>query len=329
MKYRFFIALAALFTLAACNKERGCMDPASVNYNAAAQVDDGSCRYAPKADVINTAIQSCQAPFLVVFSFEGSNLTGNETYSWNFGNGQTSNQKNPSTTYLASGTYTVNLTIGNGNGSSTTTYNLTLNSSYTPSVFFDFYAESNNYRVPALINFRNYSQYVGNFKWEFGDNSASIETSPAKIYTTPGNYTVKLEGTCDSTTYNFTRNIQILGPPFAMEITQINLNLNQNYAGSPFYIEILYDGVSRGFTNSFLISSFPYSFYLPLNLFSGSATINNLTYTPPKEIRLRVWQENINEIVKSYTFTTGWWQSNYYPAQVKWDDNTNLVLNYY
>jgi len=328
--FTLFISAALMVTTASCNREKGCMDPNSVNYNSAAQVDDGSCRYAPKVDVITPTIESCKAPFQVRFTAEGANLTGIESYSWNFGNGQTSTLTQPTTIFSTSGTYTINLTVSNGNGSTSSSYTLTLANSYTPSVFFDFYMERNNFRAPAQANFRNYSQFVNSFKWEFGDNSASIETSPTKIYTTPGSYTVKLEGTCDGATYSYTRNVEILGPPFAMELTQFNLNLNnQTYAGQDFYIEILYDGVSRGLAQIVYIPTFPYSFYLPLDLAWGTATITNLGYAPAREIRINVWQDNTNQVVKNYTFTTGWWQTNFYPKQVTWSDNTSLVLNYY
>ncbi|MGZ8517000.1 MAG: PKD domain-containing protein, partial [Chitinophagaceae bacterium] len=52
--------------------------------------------------------RSCQAPFAVNFQNQSSG-PGTITYAWNFGNGQTSTVRNPSTVYNTAGTYTVRL----------------------------------------------------------------------------------------------------------------------------------------------------------------------------------------------------------------------------
>jgi PKD repeat protein len=59
------------------------------------------------------------APLDVTFS---DSSTGNPTsWSWSFGDGQTSNAQNPVHTYATAGTYTVSLTAGNGTSSDTST----------------------------------------------------------------------------------------------------------------------------------------------------------------------------------------------------------------
>jgi hypothetical protein len=121
----------------------------------------------------------------------------------------------------------------------------------------------------------------------------------------PGKYTVKLEGKCDGSTYSHTSEVEIKGPPVALELTQVSLNLNNtNYGGRTFHLEVQYDGVTRAISNSALISSFPYSFYFPANLLSGTHVIGNLIYVPAKEIRIKVWQDDVNEVIKNYTCFT-------------------------
>lgn len=61
---------------------------------------------------------SGNAPLAVQFTDESSNP---QTWSWNFGNGQTSTQQNPLVTYNSAGTYTVSLTVTNSDGSNTNT----------------------------------------------------------------------------------------------------------------------------------------------------------------------------------------------------------------
>ena len=66
-----------------------------------------------------------KAPLTVQFSSAGSSDPYGKpvTYSWDFGDGNTSTAANPSHKYTANGTYTVKLTVSNGSqtGSSTTT----------------------------------------------------------------------------------------------------------------------------------------------------------------------------------------------------------------
>jgi len=52
-------------------------------------------------------------------------------WSWDFGDGSTSNQQNPSHTYLTSGVYTVTLTVSNSAGSSYQSTTITVNTSPT------------------------------------------------------------------------------------------------------------------------------------------------------------------------------------------------------
>lgn len=44
MRFNYFIIIIA-FSLASCKKHEGCTDPAALNYDAAANRDDGSCKY--------------------------------------------------------------------------------------------------------------------------------------------------------------------------------------------------------------------------------------------------------------------------------------------
>jgi len=53
------------------------------------------------------------APLTVQFTDLSKNAT---SWNWNFGDGDTSTKQNPVHTFLAAGTYTVNLTVGNENG---------------------------------------------------------------------------------------------------------------------------------------------------------------------------------------------------------------------
>ena len=47
MKKTIYILFAIATIFSACKKEEGCTDPIATNYNAEAEVDDGSCVYPP------------------------------------------------------------------------------------------------------------------------------------------------------------------------------------------------------------------------------------------------------------------------------------------
>lgn len=63
------------------------------------------------ADFEADIVSSCSVP--VTVNFANNSINGN-TFSWSFGNGQTSTQVTPTTTYNAFGTYSVTLTLDGG-----------------------------------------------------------------------------------------------------------------------------------------------------------------------------------------------------------------------
>ena len=118
----------------------------------------------------------------------GQQITG---YQWNFGDGQTSTQQNPSHTYANAGTYTVTLTVSCGNGHCTSTK--------TQSVVV--YAEPNANAGPdQTIPFNTSTQLSGsggagtfNFHWE-----------PANMVTNPNSQNTQTVVLTQDQTYTLT-----------------------------------------------------------------------------------------------------------------------------
>ena len=72
----------------------------------------------PVANFTGSPLAGC-SPLIVNFTDQS---TGNpSSWSWDFGNGNTSSLQNPSASYFSPGTYTVKLTVTNLNGSNTLT----------------------------------------------------------------------------------------------------------------------------------------------------------------------------------------------------------------
>ena len=75
-------------------------------------------------------VSSGTIPLVVTFSASGSGGVAPYTYSWNFGDGGTSTQQNPSHTFQVAGTYSVTVVVTDSKGNSVTkTVTVTANSS--------------------------------------------------------------------------------------------------------------------------------------------------------------------------------------------------------
>jgi PKD repeat protein len=112
-----------------------------------------------------------------------------ETYTWDFGDGIYSNEKNPIHTYYLQGDYVVKLTVNNITGESVRYGIITVYQN--PTVLFTAYPTTvvNNKQV---VVFSNSSFYDSLYLWRFGDGQVSREENPYHQYRDPGEYRVSL-----------------------------------------------------------------------------------------------------------------------------------------
>ena len=107
------------------------------------------------------------------------------SYSWKFGNGDTSVSQSPVNTYAASGSYSVSLMVTSNAGcEGSITRNVTIN----PLPISLFTDSITNTTVKFFPKDTAYSSYL----WLFGDNDSSTAKKPVHIYTNYKIYTVKL-----------------------------------------------------------------------------------------------------------------------------------------
>lgn len=131
---------------------------------------------------------SGKAPLSVQFQ---DLTTGNpDTWSWNFGDGNTSSLQNPNHIYTTAGTYTVTLTASNASSSDS----VTKTDYITVSPDADFSANPLQGRVSLNVQFQDLSTGNPNsWNWDFGDGSSpSSLQNPKHTYTQSGIYTVVL-----------------------------------------------------------------------------------------------------------------------------------------
>ncbi|KAK3582489.1 hypothetical protein CHS0354_024036 [Potamilus streckersoni] len=133
------------------------------------------------------------------FTYETTNLqvvftanTKNEnlTYSWAFGDGATSDKRNPVHTYSKNGSFIVILQVNNANGTKQITKLVSV-SSITGAPIASFEYTTNGF----VATFSNTSSNATSYQWSFGDNMGSTEVNPTHKYTESGEYNVTLKAT--------------------------------------------------------------------------------------------------------------------------------------
>jgi gliding motility-associated-like protein len=119
-----------------------------------------------------------------------NNTIDAKTFLWDFGDGQYSDEKNPTHTYRIPGKYKVSLTAY-GTGGETTVNDVIVEAYPTPSALFE--------PVPKVVyipndgvTFLNKSEGAVSYLWFFGDGNTSHDFSPTHIYQETGSYDVTL-----------------------------------------------------------------------------------------------------------------------------------------
>ncbi len=145
--------------------------------------------YAPVTADFSATPLSGIAPLEIAFT----NLsTGTyDTYTWDFGDGETSALENPAHTYSEPGTYTVSLTVSGLGGTDTETKTGYI--SVGLQVAAEFTGTPTSGIAPISISFENLSTGdFDTFTWDFGDGNTSAIENPTHTYSEPGIYTVSL-----------------------------------------------------------------------------------------------------------------------------------------
>lgn len=128
-------------------------------------------------------------------AFTDQSTGGPASWSWDFGDGASSTQQNPSHAYTFAGTYPVRLTVSAGGSSSSTSRNVAV-SAPAPvlppvSAAFDFTPGAPVNGDTVTFNDRSTGSPSSWF-WTFGDGGSASQQSPSHAYAVPGTYTVTL-----------------------------------------------------------------------------------------------------------------------------------------
>ncbi|HVS50435.1 MAG TPA: PKD domain-containing protein, partial [Candidatus Dormibacteraeota bacterium] len=145
---------------------------------------------APSITANNTA---ADAPAAISFTGSVAGGTAPYIFAWTFGDGTTATTQNPSHTYTAAGTYSVNLTVTDnvGRSAAASSPTITINNALTVVAS----AANTAGRTPLAVDFTSTPSggrqpYV--YAWTFGDGGTSTLQNPGHTYSAGGTYSADL-----------------------------------------------------------------------------------------------------------------------------------------
>ena len=139
-----------------------------------------------------TATPRCGgAPLSVTFTDQTIPIHTITSWLWDFGDGNTSSERNPTHEYQQDGVYDVSLTVTSG----TIADGLTKAQYITvqDNISATFTGLPNSGKAPLTVVFEPIIEGVANeYLWDFGDGQTSTVRNPIHVYTGGGIYTVRL-----------------------------------------------------------------------------------------------------------------------------------------
>ncbi|MFZ4719297.1 MAG: PKD domain-containing protein [Ilumatobacteraceae bacterium] len=179
---------------------------------------------------------SGKRPLTVAFSSAGTSDSDGSvvSYAWTFGNGDTSTDPNPSTTYPTPGVYTASLVVTDDDGA-TTTRTVTVNVLDNQAPVAQASATPSTGKRPLNVVFSSAGSVdndgtIAAYSWNFGDGSGtSTDANPTYTYADPGTYSAVLTVTDDEGATG-TRTVVVTVLPNAAPTAVINQNLTQGIA---------------------------------------------------------------------------------------------------
>ncbi len=186
----------------------------------------------------------------VPLSVQFTDLSENATdWTWDFGDGTNSTEQNPMHTYTSAGSYTVNLTVSNADGSDSevkTGYiKVTVSSPGKPVAAFS--ASHSSGKAPLTVAFTDKSSNIPTkWKWSFGDGTTSFQQNPKHKYSKAGKYTVTLTVTNakGSNTVTETDYIKVIAKPVA--------NFTSSVTSGKAPLNVVFTDTSTGTASSWI-----------------------------------------------------------------------------
>jgi len=168
--------------------------------------------------VFSASPTSGSAPLSVTFIDASTGSPA--SWSWSFGDGNSSTLENPTNTYVNNGTYSVTLTETNSVGTNATTMTGYIVVGAAAPVA-GFTADPTSGTAPLMIQFTDSSTNTPtSWTWSFGDGVSSSVQDPVHTYTAAGTYTITLIAT-NTEGSNVATQTNLITVTSAQTVTQI------------------------------------------------------------------------------------------------------------
>jgi PKD repeat protein len=162
--------------------------------------DDDQAINAPPVAIASATPSSGAVPLSVYFSSASSYDPdgGVLTYSWTFGDGETSSDANPTHVYDAIGSLTATLTVTDAQGAtSASSIVITTTAAANKPPVAAVGASTLQGIAPLTVTFLSSGSFdpdgtLAAFHWTFGNGASASGAYPTYTFTTPGTYTVRL-----------------------------------------------------------------------------------------------------------------------------------------
>ena len=122
-----------------------------------------------------------------------NNSQGAIAYTWDFGDGNSSNLVNSNHSYNQDGNYQISLIAMNSVGCFDTSL-ISINILPVPDLSFNF-DQRDTCTIPSLFSFQNNSNGATSYLWDFGDGLYSSLSSPFHTFNNAGTFNVQLSST--------------------------------------------------------------------------------------------------------------------------------------
>ncbi len=188
--------------------------------------NDGATGTVTQLIVVSVPNQAPEAGFTfavdgldVAFTSTSSDPDGTiASYAWNFGDGATSTQANPTHTYANGAVRTVTLNVTDNQGL-TDTITRTVDPDAAPEADFTVQATGLSAKFTSTSTD---DDEIASYAWNFGDGSTSTQANPTHVYDDEGDYTVTLtvtdaSGQTDSVTKSVSVEVPAAGGTVALD----------------------------------------------------------------------------------------------------------------
>ena len=182
----------------------------------------------PTADFTFTPNNTC-ASTPIQFTDNSTTTPGATVkWSWNFGDGGSSAEQNPSYVFHAIGTIDVQLTVSNNGCEDLVTKPITV---LPPVANFGYTVNCSDHLTVAFLDSSLTDPAYGaiSYQWDFGDGGTSTSPSPSHAYSALGTYNVTLNVTNGPCSYSASKAIVLANEPSDFTVSKSAVCKNETF----------------------------------------------------------------------------------------------------